>query len=138
MKIKALLAAMVALGVAGIAMAGDGERRVVKHKVHGGASVEFVAMHNIMSELLSAKTGKTTAEIQALFDKGGPHEVAETLNLKHEDLQPLFKQARLTYIDRAQAANLITAQQAEKLRTAKVEMRTKRMHGAHGDEGDDD
>ncbi len=138
MKMKALMAAVVALGVAGIAMAGDGERRVVKHKVHGGASIEFTAMHNILSELLSAKTGKTQAEIQALFDKGGPHEVAEKLNLKHEDMKPLFQQARAKLIDRSLAANLITSAQAEKLRSARIEMRHKRLHGDDDDEGDED
>ena len=138
MKMKALMAAVVALGVAGIAMAGEGERRVSKQVVHGGASIEFTAMHNILSELLSAKTGKTQAEIQAMFDKGGPHEVAEKLNLKHEDMKPLFKQARATLIDRSLAANLITSAQAEKLRTAKVEMRHKRMHGPGDGEGDED
>jgi hypothetical protein len=97
------------------------------------ASVEFAAMHNIMAELLSAKTGKTPAEIAALFDAGGPHEVAEKLNLTHEDMKPLFKEARATLNTRAQAANLITAAQAEKLRAAKVEMRHRRGPGDEGD-----
>ena len=137
MKLKTLLVAgLVALGAASVAMAGDGERRMYKHRAHGAASVEFTAMHNILSELLSAKTGKTQAEIQAMFDKGGPHEVAEKLGLKHEEMKPLFQQARGTLIDRALAANLITAPQAEKLRAAKIEMRHKRMHGDEESEDD--
>ena len=134
---KILAVALVTLGVAGLAFAGDdGERRVIKHRVHGHASVEFAAMHNIMAEALSAKTGKTQAEIAAMFDAGGPHDVAEKLNLKREDMRALMKEARGTLITRAQAANLITAQQAEKLRQAKVEMRHKRR--SHEDEDDED
>jgi hypothetical protein len=129
MRIRTLVTAgLVALGVAGAAMAGDGEHRVVKHKMHGGASVEFMAMHNIMAEQLSAKSGKTVAEINALFEKGGPHEVADALGIKHEEMRDLMKQARITLIARAQAANLITAAQAEKLRQAKIEVREKRVH----------
>jgi glycerol dehydrogenase-like iron-containing ADH family enzyme len=143
---KILAAALVALVAAGTAFAAAegkggecGERHVFKHRVHGpGFSVEHVAMHNIMSELLSAKTGKTAAEIQAMFDASGP-ETFDKLGLDEDEMAPLFKQARATLINRAAAANLITAAQAEKLRTAKVEMR---MH--HGPlpppppDGDDD
>ena len=136
MKVKTLvMAGLLALGAAGVAMAGDGEKRVVKHRVHGGASVEFTAMHNIMAEQLSARTGKTQAEINALFEKGGPHEVAESLGLKKEDMRDLMKEARITLITRAQAANLITAAQADQLRQAKVEMRHKKVHV---EEGEDD
>lgn len=136
MKLRTLVTAgLVALGVASVAMAGDGERRVVKHKIHGGASVEFMAMHNIMAEQLSAKSGKTVAEINALFEKGGPHEVADSLGLKREEMRELMKTARGTLIARAQAANLITAAQADKLRAAKIEVHEKRVHA---EEGEDD
>lgn len=136
MKVKTLvMAGLLALGAAGVAMAGDGEKRVTKHRVHGGASVEFTAMHNIMAEQLSAKTGKTVAEINGLFEKGGPHEVADTLGLKKEEMRDLMKQARITLIERAQAANLITAAQADKLRQARIEVRHKKVHA---EEGEDD
>lgn len=124
---KILVAGLLALGAAGLAYAGSG-------KGFGHASVEFAAMHNIMAELLSAKTGKTQAEIAALFDAGGPHAVAEKLGLKREDMRELMKEARGTLITRAAAANLITADQAEKLRAAKVEMR----HRKRGHDEDDD
>ena len=140
---KVTVAALLALGVAGLAYAGSGERsgdheqRIVeRHKVMGHASVEFAAMHNIMAELLSAKTGKTQSEIAALLDEGGPHAVAEKLGLKREEMQSLFKEARGTLITRAESAHLITAQQAEKLRAAKVEMHKPR--GPEHEEGDDD
>lgn len=134
---KILAVGLLALGAAGVAFAGsDGPTK--RHRVHGPmghASVEFAALHNIMADLLSAKTGKTPAEITALFDAGGPHEVAEKLGLKHEDMKPLFREARATLITRAAAAGLITAQQAEKLRAAKVEIRHKRERR---DEDEDD
>jgi hypothetical protein len=139
-----VVAGLLALCATGLAQASDKDKRVEEkrvvevHKVKGmrHASVEFAAMHNIMAELLSAKTGKTPAEIAALFDEGGPHEVAETLGLKKEEMRALMKEARGTLITRAQAANLITSEQAERLRQAKFEMHHKRRHG--DDEGDDD
>ena len=139
---KIAVAGLLALGAAGLAYAGsgekrgDGERVVERHKVIGHASVEFAAMHNIMAELLAAKTGKTAAEIAALFDEGGPHAVTEKLDLKRDEMHALMKEARGTLITRAAAANLITAEQAEKLRAAKVEMRHKKH--VEIDEDDDD
>ena len=136
MQLKKMVAmGLIALGAMGVAYAGgkdeDGERVEIRHKIHGpgphrAASLEFAAMHNIMVELLSAKTGKTTAEIDALWEKGGPHSVAETLKLSEDDMKPLFQQAHRTLVDRALAANLITAAQAEQLRQAKIELRHKR------------
>lgn len=144
---KVVVAGLLALCATGLAQASDQDKRVDKrvdekrvvevHKVKGmgHASVEFAAMHNIMAELLSTKTGKTPAEIAAMFDAGGPHEVAEQLGLKGEEMRALMKEARGTLITRAQAANLITSEQAERLRQAKFEVHRKR---GHDDEGDDD
>jgi len=132
MQLKKILAVgLIALGAAGVAFAsGDREGGEGKaHRMHGEmrhASVEFAAMHNIMADLLSAKTGKSVAEIRALFDKSGPHEAFEQLGLSKDEIRPLFKEARQTLITRAAAAGLITAQQAEHLRAAKVEMRHER------------
>jgi hypothetical protein len=149
MKFKTILAVgLLAAGAAGAALAGDRvvkeedrevRREVVmKHRGHGGGSVEFTAMHNIMAELLSARTGKTTAEIQALFEKGGPHEAFEALGIKEDEARPLFKEARQQLISRAERAGLVTAEQAEKLRAAKIKMRHKRHHGDDGDRRHDD
>jgi hypothetical protein len=126
MKIRQLLlGTALAIAATGVVVASAAERSHEAHmKMHGPhASVEFTAMHNIMAELLSAKTGKTVAEIQAAFEQGGPEAVHEKLGLSHEQLAPIFKEARATLITRAAAAGLITAEQAEKLRAAKVEMR---------------
>lgn len=143
------LLAAGAAGAAGAALAADrggardddgGEVRrevIVKHHGPGAmrhASVEFAAMHNIMAELLGAKTGKTPAEIQALFEKGGPHEAFEALGLDEEEVRPLFREARQQLITRAASAGLITAQQAEKLRAARIDMRHKRRHVEDDDE----
>lgn len=145
---KMVVAGLLALCATGLAVASDKDKRVEDkrvermvevHKVRGHASVEFAAMHNIMGELLSAKTGKTPAEIAALFDEGGPHAVAEKLGLEKDEMRTIMKEARSTLITRAQAANLITAQQAEKLRVAKVDIhKHKRRGGDDHDEGDDD
>ena len=145
---KVLAAAVLALGSAGLALAasdggsrGDGERGHSHKMVHRGGhfSVEHMAMHNIMAEQLSAKSGKTVAEINALFEKGGPHEAFEQLGLDEDEVRPLFKEARLKLIDRSAKAGLITAAQAEKLRSAKFEMRHKRRgHDGPRGEGDDD
>lgn len=139
---KVVVAGLLALCATGLAQASDKDKRVEEkrvvevHKVKGmgHASVEFAAMHNIMAELLSAKSGKTPAEIAAMFDAGGPHEVAEQLGLKKEDMRALMKEARGTLITRAQAANLITTEQAERLRQAKFEVHHKRRHGGDGDD----
>ena len=137
---KVIVAGLIALGASGIALAAEkdkrvDEKRVVEiHKVRGHASVEFAAMHNIMAELLAGKTGKTQAEIAAMFDEGGPHEVAEELGMKKEDMRAVMKEARGTLITRAQAAKLITAEQAERLRKAKMEIHHKRSH----DDDEDD
>jgi hypothetical protein len=147
---KVLLVAALAVGATGVALAasdgprgGDGERVEIRHRAgpggHGGHfSVEHVAMHNIMADLLSARTGKTPAEIQALFEKGGPHEAFEQLGLDEDEVRPLFKEARLKLIDRSAKAGLITTAQAEKLKSARIDMRHKRRHRDGGDDHGDD
>lgn len=131
---KMMAIGLIAFGAAGAAMAGsdatgagDGERKVVRQRMHG-PGLESAALHNIMAEQLSAKTGKTVAEIRGMLEKGGRDAFAE-LGIKDEEIRPLFKEARLTLISRMQAARLITPEQAEKARTAKVEMKVKRQHG---------
>lgn len=131
---KYVAVGLLAVGAAGAAFAGSADEGArgpgyrVKHHVIGGPdggpiSVEFAAMRNIMAELLSAKTGRTPAEIRTLFEKGGPREAFEQLGLSEDQVRPLFQEARTTFISRATAAGLITAEQAEKLKAAKVEMR---------------
>lgn len=139
------LLALGALGT-GVALAADDgkeervvERHVIKHRGGPGhmASVEHAAMRNIMVEQLSARTGKTTTEIQALFEQGGPMEAFETLGVSDEDARAMHQQARQTLIERAQRAGLITAAQAEKLKQAKIDIRHKRIRRDRDDDHDD-
>ena len=138
MQLKKILAVgLLALGAAGVAFAsGDREGGKGKgHRAHGEmrhASVEFAAMHNIMADLLAARTGKTAGEIQALFEANGPRQAFEELGLSKDEMRPLMKEARQTLITRAAAAGLITAQQAEKLRAAEVKMHHKRRSHDEG------
>jgi hypothetical protein len=121
---KVLVAGLLALGAAGVAVAEgshNGEDSHGRHHGHGPmghASVEMAAMHNIMAELISAKTGKSVAEIKALFEKSGPHDAIESLGLTRDDMRPLFEKAHAQLIDKAAAAGLITADQATTLRAA--------------------
>jgi len=137
------LLALGALGT-GVALATDDgervERHVIKHRGGPGhmASVEHAAMRNIMVEQLSAKTGKTAGEIQALFEQGGPLQAFETLGVSDEDARAMHQQARQTLIERAERAGLITGAQAEKLKQAKIEIRHKRRQRGRDDDDRDD
>ena len=126
MKVRnVMVAGLLALGAAGLAYAAtdnagpdDGVQQM--HRMHhmrgmARASVEVAAMHNILAEELSARTGKTTEEIKALFEKSNPHDAMQQLGLTHDDMRPLMEQAHATLIDRAAAAGLITADQAKRL-----------------------
>lgn len=126
MKATKILAAMgLALGVAGAALAERGEHgshgehgdRMVKRHFVRHHGVEMAAMHNIMAELISARTGKSVGEVQAAFEDGHPHEAFEKLGLSEDDARALRKQAREKLVVKAQAAGLITSAQAEKIRS---------------------
>jgi len=122
---KILVASILALSAAGAAYATgdkgsdhdrDGDHGRMHHRMP--FSVEHVAMHNIMAELLSAKTGRSQDEIRAMFQNGDPHEAIEKLGLSRDDMRALMQQAHLTLIQKAQSAGLITAEQATKLKAA--------------------
>lgn len=127
MKMQSVLIGVVAaaslLGGTTATRADDGASphgRQVKFVRKLGPSVEHAAMQNIMAEALSAKTGRSVAEIKALFADSPPPEVARELGLSETDMKSLFKQSRETLIQRAAAAGLITAEQATELRNAKL------------------
>lgn len=124
---KLVTTALFALSISGITLAAtsgpqgapgaQGER---SHRGHmmGRFSVEHVAMHNIMAELLSQKTGRSVAEIKALFENSeDPRAAVDKLGLSHDDMRALFQQAHQTFITKAEAAGLITAEQAKQLRS---------------------
>lgn len=137
---KIAVAATLALAAAGAAFAATDTKAPadqdrdgpMHHRMHGMPfSVERVAMHNIMAELLSAKTGRSQDEIRALFEGNDPRDAIEKLGLSHDDMRALFQQAHLTLIQKAQAAGLITADQAAKLKAAP-------LPDHHGPRPDDD
>lgn len=122
-----LAAALFAFGAAGVYAASTNDKAPgasggdVHGHMHRGMefSVERVAMHNIMAELMSAKTGRSQEEIRQLFESSAnPHDAVEKLGLSHDDMRALFQQAHLTLIQKAQSAGLITADQAAKLKAA--------------------
>lgn len=136
MKIQRVLAGVLAaaslLGGTAAMAADDGSTprgRQVKFVHKMGPSVEHAALHNIMADALSARTGRSAAEIKALFEDSPPPEVASKLGLSEADMKSLFKQSRETLIQRAAAAGLITAEQATELRNAKMPDRMR--HGPH-------
>jgi hypothetical protein len=141
---KVLLAGVLAIGAAGVAVAAaepsrgdDGARHEGHHMRHDmmRASVEVQAMHNLMAELLSAKTGKSASEIKALFEKAGnPHAVTEQLGLSHDDMRALHEKAHGQLIDKAAAAGLITAEQAAKLHAAPLPAPPRERHSKGGDD----
>jgi hypothetical protein len=152
MAMKNILAAgLIAASVVGAAFAagdrGDrqGERSGDDHArhMHGAmrhASVEMTAMHNILADLLSAKTGKSAGEVKALFEKSdNPHEAMESLGLSRDDMRTLHDQARAKLIDKAATAGLITAEQATQLRAAKLPRHGPRppRDDDEGNDGDD-
>lgn len=110
------------LGAGPLAFAADEgahpHARHVKFLHRFGPSVEHAAMRNIVAEALSAKTGRSAAEISAKLDDTSPQDVAREFDLSEADMKALHKQARLTLIQRAAAAGLITAAQADELRKA--------------------
>jgi len=122
MKLRTILATgLLALGAAGAVFADSDTKESRNGWHHGhhrmGASIEHVAMHNIMAGLLAAKTGRPEAEIRALFETSGPHEAIEKLGLSRDDMHALMEQAHETLLTKSVAAGLITAEQAQKIRS---------------------
>ncbi len=109
--------------------AADGERPHDQrmHRMHG-PSLERMAFGNAMVGELTARTGRSAEEIRALFKDGGPRKAAETLGLDREQLKQAMRSARLSVIAQAQAAQLITDEQAQTLREAKP----RRVGGKNG------
>lgn len=127
MYVRSILAAsLLALGAAGALAASKPAPPDVPqgHGMHHGGmhgmrfSVERVAMHNIMAELISQKTGRPVAEVRALFENGDPREALDKLGLSHDEVHAMMKTAHSQFIDKAAAAGLITADQAAKLHAA--------------------
>jgi hypothetical protein len=133
-RIKILAGALLVL-VAGATSAAD-----KAHRHHGfGPSVEHAAMHNIMADLISAKTGRPAADVRKLFADGDPREAVEKLGLSRDDMHALMKQAHEQLVARAAAAGLITAEQATKIRAMPLPEPGEHRgdHGGRDDDGDE-
>lgn len=88
------------------------------HRMHG-PSLERMAFGNALAAELATRTGRSADEIRTLFADGGPRQAAETLGLDREAMKDAMKSARLAVIAQAQAAQMITAEQAQTLIEAK-------------------
>jgi hypothetical protein len=96
----------------------DGHQGKRMHRMHG-PSLERMAFGNALAAELANRTGRSADEIRALFAEGGPRKAAETLGLEREVMGEAMKAARLSVIAQAQAAQMITAEQAQALSEAK-------------------
>jgi hypothetical protein len=96
----------------------DGGHDKRTHRAHG-PSLERMAFGNAMVAELATRTGRPAEEIRTLFKDGGPRKAAETLGLEREQMKEAMRSARLTVIAQAQAAQMITAEQAQTLSEAK-------------------
>ncbi|MBW7930050.1 MAG: hypothetical protein H3C57_01930 [Gammaproteobacteria bacterium] len=119
--IPILLLSGVAL--AGTAVAADqgkyrqgNGKRGAEHTARA-ASVERLAMQNLLAENLAQSTGRDVNEIKALFAQGHPGKVAADLGLDRAAMGKAMEAARSTYIQRSLAAGLITSEQAQELAT---------------------
>ena len=103
------------------------------------ASMERIAVGNVLSADLATRTGKSQDEISAMLKDKGPRETAEALGLDRETMHAAMKNAHQTVIDRAVAAQLITAEQATGLAQAKAERAAHRSERKRAkDEGKSD
>lgn len=81
-------------------------------------SLDRFAMENALAERLGQQTGRPVAEIAAMLGRQPPPEVARTLGVDEATMKSLFEAARQSVIAKAQEAQLITAAQAEQLKSA--------------------
>lgn len=79
-------------------------------------TIEGMALQNILAELISARTGHPPARVREALREQYSHESLESLGLSAADMRVLFEQAHATLVDRVAAANLITAEQAARVR----------------------
>lgn len=123
--IKLATAALLAsLALAGTVHASDAHANRDGKRLHG-PSLERMAFGNAMVSELATRTGRPAEEIRALFKEGGPRKAAETLGLEREQMKEVMIRARLSVIARAQAAQMITAEQARAL----IEAKSRHPHG---------
>lgn len=106
------------LALAGTATGADNSRNGSGMDDRGArpASVEQMAMQNLLAASLAQSTGRDAAEIGSLLAQSRPPEVAQQLGIDSDAMLAAMKAARATLIERSLAAGLITAEQAETLK----------------------
>lgn len=109
------------------AKAEKSEKRM-HHRMHG-PSLDRMAFGNALTAELATRTGRSVDEVRALFKEGGPRKAAETLGLDRDAMREAMQQSRLSVIAQAQAAQLITAEQAQALSEQKPGRFGKGKHG---------
>jgi Spy/CpxP family protein refolding chaperone len=123
-KMMTALIAGLALSTAAVYAAGDEpgtspDRPHREHMRHGARlSIERVAIGNALSAELSTRTGKPATEISAMLKEQGPRETAEALGIDRDTMKAAMQTAHQSVIDKAVAAQLITAEQAVALSEA--------------------
>ncbi|MFA5940387.1 MAG: hypothetical protein WC809_13605 [Sinimarinibacterium sp.] len=95
-------------------MAGDAP----DHRRDQPYSLERVALRNLVVKQLAQRSGQSEAKIGELLQSQPPHAVAETLGLDRAAMKDIFTNARTTLIDDAVQAQMITAAQADELKSA--------------------
>lgn len=109
-----------------------GERMFHRH----AASIERVAIGNALSAELATRTGKPAAEIGAMLKDQGPRETAEALGLDRDAMRAAMQAAHQSVLDKAVAAQLITAEQAAGLTEARAKHAAQRSERKRGDKAD--
>ncbi|MDP9142171.1 MAG: hypothetical protein M3O62_15460 [Pseudomonadota bacterium] len=112
--------------------AGKHDRPRGEHMRHGPRlSVERVAIGNALSTELSTRTGKPATEISAMLKEQGPRETAEALGIDRDTMKAAMQTAHQSVIDKAVAAQLITAEQAVALTEAHAKRAAHRSERKH-------
>ena len=114
----AAVAGTLALGAWAANAPADADGGAGRHHRTPAFSVERVAMRNLIVNQLAGRTGRSATEIGELLQSRRPREVAETLGLDEAAMKEIFASSRLTLIDQAVQAQMITAAQGDELKNA--------------------
>lgn len=96
-------------------------------------SIERAAIGNALSTELATRTGKPAAEINAMLKEQGPRETGEALGLDRDTMKAAMQAAHQSVLDKAVAAQLITAEQAAELAEARAQHAARRAERKRGE-----
>ncbi|QHS10246.1 hypothetical protein [Sinimarinibacterium sp. NLF-5-8] len=92
-----------------------------KRAFQHGASLDRAILHNAVIDELIARTGRSADDIRAAFKQGSRGEGLKQLGIEPAAMREVFENARKASIARAQAAGLISAEQATQLNTPRAQ-----------------